>query len=369
WPIPSDVAIDHCAEWSNVGELDADEEFPYSADTSFELPVAANTLFLLSRHLGRGFLVGGRVIFLQSEDVSDTVNVDVTAQFWHQEHLDATKACLLAHDGDKSGVGLFWEADHPRDRKRHNALRIYVTVTFPQTDDGALLAINNLSTDLQIFTQIFGDVSSVAFKTLELKSSLGGVFSESLVAEHADVHTSMGAIEGTFNASHGLVLRTSNAPIFVDVNLAHTDANKPARLLMTTSNGYINGNISLLSSGDAPAAFDVIARTANAPLSLSVAAPPAANITLRATTAIGAASVALPASYEGSFAASTSLSSVTVNIDENAEDPSGQGRERRVDWDANNRGHAKGRVGWDEEGMGRGSVSVRTSMAPVTLKF
>ncbi|KAJ6518558.1 hypothetical protein DFH09DRAFT_228372 [Mycena vulgaris] len=390
WPIPSDVSIDHCAEWSDISETDADEPFPYSAATSFELPVSADTLFLLSRSVGRGVFATGRVNYVQSEDVSDSVQVDITARFWHQDHLDAAKTCLLTRDGDQSGVGIFtkWKGEGHRDR--HDKMRFEVTVTLPQAADDGILSINNLSTDFQIFTQIFGDMSNVAFKSLSLRTSLGGIIAESLstgnaslltslgpirlqslTAESATIVTSMGPIEGTFNATNTLTLSTANGPIIVDVNLANA-ADAPAKLRMHTSNGHINGTITLLSSKDADAstAFDLIARSSNARMALAVlAAPLGANITLRATTSIGAVALRLPATYEGTFGASTSLAGLSVKVDEEAEDPAGEGRKRRVEWTQTGRGSAKGRVGWSEEGMGRGSVSVRTSLAPVTLEL
>jgi hypothetical protein len=58
--------------------------------------------------MGRGVFATGKINFVQSEDVSDSVQVGVTARFRRQEHLDAAKACLLTGgEGEQSGVGLF----------------------------------------------------------------------------------------------------------------------------------------------------------------------------------------------------------------------------------------------------------------------
>ncbi|KAJ7661758.1 hypothetical protein B0H17DRAFT_1093877 [Mycena rosella] len=389
WPIPSDVSVDHCAEWSHVGESDAVEDFPYSADTSFQLPVASDTLFLLSRSVGRGVFVAGRVNFLQSEDILDTVQVDVTAHFWREEHLDGAKACLLSREKDQNGIGIFSKWDGGGHRDRHDKMRFEVTVTFPQTSDDSPLSINNLSTDLHVFTQVFGDMSNIAFKSLAIKGSVGGIHAESLstgnasirtsvgpirlqslIAESADISSSVGPIEGTFNSSNTLILHTSNGPINVDVNLSNNENKQAAKLRMHTSNGYIQGNINLASSKKSDAAFDITARSSNARLKLDVlTAPIASNITLRATTSVGSAAVKLPTTYEGSFTASTSISSVAVTVDQEAEDPAGKGRARRMETDDQRRGTVRGRVGWSDEGMKRGAVSVRTSLAPVTLEF
>jgi hypothetical protein len=139
-------------------------------------------------------------------------------------------------------------------------------------------------------------------------------------------------------------------------------------MLMLTPPRYIQGNINLLSK-DA-GTFDITARTANGRLGLAVlSAPVNSNITLRATTALGSADVYLPPTYEGSFRAHTSLSSIDVKVDDEVEDPAGEGRTRRTEFDQVRRGMSTGRVGWSDEGMDRGSVDVRTSMAGVRLEF
>ncbi|KAJ7777698.1 hypothetical protein DFH07DRAFT_797566 [Mycena maculata] len=388
WPIPDNVSVDHCAEWSTSVASDVVDDFPYAADASFELPVSAETLFLISRSARHRAFAAGHVNYVQSEDVSDTVKVDITARFWLDEYLDASKVCLLKRGEDESGVGIFTKWDRGRHSKEHEKLRFEVTVTFPQTSEDSPLAIKKLSTDLEIFTQIFGDVSNINFNSLFVKGSLGGVYAEtlstenakirtslgaikiqSLIAEDADVSTSMGPIEGTYNSSNVLVLHTSNGAINVDVNLFN-EGEDPAKLRMHTSNGFIQGKINLESSKGPDASFDLAARTSNSRIALDVLASPLdATLALRATTSIGSVSVKLPTTYEGSFDATTSLAGLSVTFDEKAEDPAGEGRKRSIEFEGVRRNRAKGRVGWSEEGLARGTVSVRSSMAPVSLEF
>jgi hypothetical protein len=157
-----------------------------------------------------------------------------------------------------------------------------------------------------------------------------------------------------------LALTTSFGAINVDVNLSADDEN--------AAKPQIHADNDLLSK--ASGAFDIAARTSYGPLRVAVlSAPVNSNITLQATSTLGAADVSMPPTYEGSFNAYTSLSSITVNMDEKAEDPAGEGRTRRMEFDQAGRGMMIGRVGWSDEGMGRGSVHVRTSMAPVKLEF
>jgi hypothetical protein len=100
-----------------------------------------------------------------------------------------------------------------------------------------------------------------------------------------------------------------------------------------------------------------------------LAAPLDSNITLSATTNLGAITVKLPTTYEGSFSAATSMSSLAVDFDENAQDPTGKGRKRTMEYERIYKTVARGSIGWSEEGKTRGSVGARTSMAPVTLEF
>ncbi|KAJ7348396.1 hypothetical protein DFH08DRAFT_959800 [Mycena albidolilacea] len=394
WPLPSGVSIDHCAEWSEHSELNAIDEFPYSAEARFELPVSTDTLFLISRHLARRdrntLFSTGHVHFLQSEHASDSVKVDVTAHYRREKHLEAAKACLLERDGAKSGVGFLTEWDHEGGRRHnHEKLRFQVTVTFPRTSDKSSLSINNLSTDLLIFSQTFGDLSNIAFKSLLLKGAVGGILAESLftktasigtsvgpikiqslLTESANVTNSVGPIEGTFSASKSLTLSTSNGALNVDVNLSNDAEGEATQLKLFNNIASIRGNITLTSAKDGAATkFDIHARTSTSPLALDVLdAPLGANITLRGSSSFGPVDVSLPTTFEGVFDAATSLSKVSVTFDEEAEDPAGEGRNRRGEYERVG-GTTRGTIGWSEEGKTRGLVSVRTSVAPVTLRF
>ncbi|KAJ7511159.1 hypothetical protein B0H11DRAFT_1700386, partial [Mycena galericulata] len=373
WPIPPDITVDHCAEWSNIGESDESEQFPYSADVHFELPLSADNLFLISRSVRhRGVFAAGRVNYVQSEDLeSDSVQVDITARFWLEEYLDASKACLLKRDENETGVGIFTKREHTRRERGSNSekLRMEVTVTFPRTSDDSTLSINNLTTDLGVYSQIFTDMNNVNFNSLSLRSALGPISAESLRSEDTYISTHLGPIEGTFNATKSLVLSTSNAPINVDVNLFN-EHEGPATLKMRSSNGYIRANISLESSKDSDAAFNITSHTSHGPTDLVVLTSPLdSTLSLHAITSIGAASVKLPSTYEGAFAAYTSFGSLNVRFDENAEDPSGEGRKRSVETDYVGRTGTHGRVGWSEERLARGTANVRSSFAPVTLEF
>ncbi|KAJ7348384.1 hypothetical protein DFH08DRAFT_808123 [Mycena albidolilacea] len=294
WPLPSGVSIDHCAEWSERGELNAIDEFPYSAEPSFELPVSTSTLFF---DFPPPRTSGPKYSFFYG-----------TPHYRREKHLEAAKACLLERDGAKSGVGFL------------------VTVTFPQTSDKSPLSINNLSTDLLIFSQTFGDLSNIAFKSLLLEGAVGDILAEvwltgiqvhfrrynlppvpvhqncehrnfhwayqnpipqSLLTESANVTNSVGPIESTFSASKSLTLSTSNSALNFDVNLSN-DAEGEATQLKLFNNiasfaantydvahRFIRGNITLTSAKDGAATrFDIHARTSTSSLTLDVLEAP-----------------------------------------------------------------------------------------------
>jgi hypothetical protein len=72
----------------------------------------------------------------------------------------------------------------------------------------------------------------------------------------------------------------------------------------------------------------------------------------------------LPRTYDGSFTLSTRLAQPKVIVGNEYED-------RKVEYEAVERGSVKGSVWWEgehgEEGKERGEVDVRTSLVPVTL--
>ncbi|KAJ7248037.1 hypothetical protein C8J57DRAFT_1475660 [Mycena rebaudengoi] len=219
WPIPPDVSVDYCTEWSP-----REDSGEYSSDARFELPMTAETLFLLTRSTLRsdGVFASGSVHYSQSQNTSGLVSVHITASSFREESLGATQACLAK-----------WEHDHPPSQRAK--IRFEVDVVFPR----APLAVNNFWTDVEIFSQSVEDLGGILFKTIWLKSFLapiivsvlraenvkvantvGPIRVESLSSTRADITTSGASIEGQLNISDTLILETSSSPINVNLNLA-----------------------------------------------------------------------------------------------------------------------------------------------------
>ena len=114
--VPSDITVDHCISgsgWSNeppamrlsgtFRHRAAATSPPYSANTSFELPVSSDLLFLLAR----GSMSGGTVDIMSSPTVSNVAKVHVTVKYYREDVRDRAKVCLVKRRDGENGVGIF----------------------------------------------------------------------------------------------------------------------------------------------------------------------------------------------------------------------------------------------------------------------
>ncbi len=85
-------------------------------------------------------------------------------------------------------------------------------------------------------------------------------------------------------------------------------------------------------------------------------------------TSNAAAEVWLPPTYEGTYSLSTSHMQPSLRVGEMS-DPAGRGRRRMVKQNTVRRGETVGEVYWDEHNRGRGTVLVRSSNGPLSLKL
>jgi hypothetical protein len=60
---------------------------------------------------------------------------------------------------------------------------------------------------------------------------------QSIEAEHVDLKTVAGSIEGNFSVSKSLVLSTVSSPINVSVDLTNEDDEEPVELILKTAAG------------------------------------------------------------------------------------------------------------------------------------
>ncbi|KAF7300814.1 DUF4097 domain-containing protein [Mycena kentingensis (nom. inval.)] len=402
-PPPPDTEIDRCADWKDTSAAFDDPEFPYSASASLSLPVDADALFLATqihvrrpRHRG-GIFSSGSVDFLLSEDAGDEVKVEIDVEYWHPEHLDAAKVCLLSRTERENdhGVGILtkWESDkeweHEHERHRSAEMHFKVVVTFPASGSDAARVVKAFATHLDIYSQTFAEnMRDVHFSALALRSALAGVTAAELNADNATISlalgnvdvqtltastatltTSLGRVMGTYNVSKALAITSSAGSIDVDVNLTTTDEVEEGTLELTTNNAHIDARVALAG----PTTFDIVARNSNGHIALPVSALPVdAKLTLLAQTALGAVEVGLPPTYEGTIEGRTSFANAQLIIKdmEGVEDPKDEGRTRHARGTESRRGTMGGAVWWGEEGEGseRGSVEVTSTLASVVVE-
>lgn len=133
----------------------------------------------------------------------------------------------------------------------------------------------------------------------------------------------------------------------------------------------IRANISLESTKKWNASFKLFVPPAviNEPMVVDLVSTPLNSIVQLQAMRTYAVTVKLPTTYEGSFDASTLHDWVAVHVDRKAKDPSEEGRRRmwlvlRPLWN-----RARGHVRWFPGGVARGTVSVKSSVALVTLEL
>jgi hypothetical protein len=174
--------------------------------------------------------------------------------------------------------------------------------------------------------------------------------------------SSNGKLEGAFNVTERLVLKTSNSPIAAKITLNNNvvdDDKNPATAILESVNGKIEAEFFLKSSADdgknSGGAYVVTGTTTNSPIALVVSELPLnSTSTIVAYTSNGRAIAKLPPAFEGRFFARTTNGRVALDTPSSkVEDPSGGGRERHVRR--------------QEKDVPRGSVTVQTTNSNAEL--
>jgi len=389
YPVPDGVKLGHCVSedgWTpaltkfagnhNKSSALGRGHYPFASETTFEFPLSSSALSLISR----GPFSAGNVDVVTSPDQpKDKVTYRVTVRYFKEEIRDLAEVCSINRDEDDHGVGIFTPSG-PRypSRRIRDTLYFETLVVLPEPEGDSPLIVKKFETDVPNTVQRFADLNTkILFETLDIHGSNTPISVLSLAAIHGKIQTSSGPIRGVFNASDSLELRTSNSPIQVHVGLTSHDKSEPL-LIMKTSNGALESEISLFSSSSSSATettltYHVEAKTSNSPLTINFAtAPVGSTLDLDASTSNSPAKVSLHSTYEGIFNLSTSIFRPQVVAAEEVEDPKGKERKRTVTIDRIN-GHNKvdGKVFWgdEEKSEAEGVVKVHTSNSPLILKL
>ncbi|EIW54039.1 uncharacterized protein TRAVEDRAFT_132071 [Trametes versicolor FP-101664 SS1] len=359
---PSDCADP--VKW-RYDPVDNHTDWPYHAHASLAIPIDAEELLFKAE----GSRAHGTFEVSQSTDTGTKAVVDIDVVYRSEDALDEAKVCHLSPSENKHGLGIFTERwNHP---EPHRQLRFHVHVHLPATEKGDPRTINAFNTHLPLFAHHLSKLAdTVVFKSISLATSNSALRADSLRAEIGKLRSSNGKIEGTFNTSKSLELRTSNAPIHVTANLINSNKDAGTVLTADTSNGAIQAHVGLFVRS-VDGAFRVNTRTTNAVARVTVTDAPA-NSLLNASAVSSNAPVSFEAhaAFEGTFELySARFSPPTVKQPHPVEDPLGKGRNRTVQVNPIGRGAIRGEVDWEpkHEKAKSGHIRLKTSNAGASL--
>ncbi|EGN95703.1 hypothetical protein SERLA73DRAFT_186884 [Serpula lacrymans var. lacrymans S7.3] len=350
WPKPEDGTVERSvggSDWSTYTE-NPGSPYPYSAETSFDLPVNDDLLYFIAR----GGANMGHLNIVNSSVVKDTADVLVHVDYKTQEDLDHANICLLKKEEENGeGVGIYTPDDwHPIP---NDPLRFTATVTLPATSDGKPLNIKRFESTSTDYVNTIGDIkASVSFGALTIQSG-AGITSGSVFAGVGTFNDAKASIKGAFDVSESLALTVANAEINAQI-------------------GLVAGTQSDSSTTDAASGgdFKVSATASRGPITLVYTSSPVNSIqSLVASTVNAPVKVTLNNAYEGAFTVDSSSAPVHVNKGSTS-DPSGQGRTRVVDQKSGGMDHITGSAYWQPNsgpGVTQGTVQITTTRAPITL--
>jgi hypothetical protein len=211
---------------------------------------------------------------------------------------------------------------------------------------------------------------SIVATSLTARTSNARISGDGVHAIAASVRSSNGGISGTWNITEKVDLHTSNAPITAHVTLYNGDAAKPAEAELTTSNGVVTSEFTLVAATESGwgGAFAVTARSSNSPLSVIVSDSPAdSTLSMHARTSNARVSAVMHRAFEGTYHARTSNKRIELHTPD-VEDPRGEGRKRIGEGSGSKRQtKVQGRVRWGDEEDAKGNLVLETSNGPIDL--
>ncbi|KAL1945330.1 hypothetical protein VTO73DRAFT_2181 [Trametes versicolor] len=363
-PIPQDGTVELCLPASSLAE-----NVHIGRTASFQLPLSADLLYIF----GRGALSRGSITFTTSTNHSlprNKVQVDITPTYESAALLSMVNFCHLERAPGEIGVGILT----PKHVSAEAVLEFAIDVQFPVIRDGGIVQVKAFETDLPMFSHHVKRLEKkVRFESISLFSKNMPIQSDYLSADEANVVTSNAKISGTYHASRGLFLKTSNADLTAEVTLYHDDsAAAYTNLTFLNSNAAIDSRVHLRSTSMAATggSYDVLAHTSNAHLDLRIPIQPVGStLALDARTSNAPAAVHLSPAYEGACLAETTLAAAEVECDPNSRDPAGLGRSRVCALPRQSAQRVEGWASWDVTGThhGLGEVSVVTTNTPARL--
>ncbi|KAH8823831.1 hypothetical protein DL96DRAFT_238449 [Flagelloscypha sp. PMI_526] len=233
-----------------------------------------------------------------------------------------------------------------------------ILVQLPYTE-GEVTSLNEFKTNLPVFPHFVGDLKDkVSFDSVTLRGAGAPIWAKSLAGTTVKALNINGPIGGDFSATKSVHLGTINAPVHVNVSVSNDEE---AYVRLDTVHGSLNATIAI----DSPTAY-VDASNKVGGIALDIPTLPGNGaLHVNATNIAGSVSIVLPQEYEGTYKLKTSMAPSSVEVTDTDDD---SGYKKLYS------GDKEGWFEWSDEdgretgeGRERGSVEVKTALAPIKL--
>ncbi|KAF7320733.1 hypothetical protein HMN09_00159100 [Mycena chlorophos] len=304
--IPEDMVIERCLHNGQLLKPNFSETAAKTTSPAlgFTFPIATNTTITFTYHQSFSsffdldlvrwwswfvsrlrFSAVEAVVFARPTlQVTTTDSLTDTAEVSVSSSTGTTVCQMQRRDGTEIGIVIFATTNTPRwkQNKTIKALNAYL----PNS------AINV--------------AGHLALQSLRLTATNAPInLAKNITAPHLSLTTTNAAIRGWFNASETLVLRTTNAPIDVNVGLENNKGKpSPTSGTLTTTNGNIDARIRLSTPPKLKVggSFSLSAMTTNKRAFVDVVDAPQSHMLKLATHTTNApAEVRVPLEYEGAL--------------------------------------------------------------------
>lgn len=127
---------------------------------------------------------------------------------------------------------------------------------------GAVRYLPSFEANLPRFALDMGDISAFRFGDISLKSTNNHIkvgvtilliyacatanLLQGAIANTFNVHSTNGGISGAFNTTNSLTIVTTNSPISVRIGAVNEKSEKPTKVSMQTTNGFVPLSLSHL---------------------------------------------------------------------------------------------------------------------------
>ncbi|KAF8602778.1 hypothetical protein BDV93DRAFT_607338 [Ceratobasidium sp. AG-I] len=283
-----------------------------------------------------------QVIPVESDKNQIVVEVEVV-----KDPKGVARVCALPSTGEDEpyGVGIYAPRMDYHDHENWPAFKVLVYI--PISSSGEQRTLHSFETRLGQFEHVFPDLSKhINFEKLDVSAANVPMKFRSVVANSIKVANANSPIAGTFTSASDLILDNANGGITGELTLTQS-----GNIKISNANSPIDVQFYLKSGDFHPRpSYTLHTSNANAATTLQILSQPLNSaLNIHASNAMAPIYATLNAAFEGAFKLSTVMSKAEVVVG-NRQDPSGEGRERVVEYQKRTGGDVKGTVAWGGKG-------------------